>query len=82
MIKWKKFPYIHNLAFVSFIGILLSIINALWAFLLSIAETENGNFVVVSLSMAERFCVFLDNAYNNSSMVLIKRVGYCLPLDY
>lgn len=57
MIKWKGFPYRHNLAFVSLIGILLSIINALWAFLLSIAETENENFAVVSLSMALGFLI-------------------------
>ena len=57
MIKFRRFPYKHNLAFIIFIGILLSIINALWAFLLSIAETENGNFVVVSLSMALGFLI-------------------------
>ncbi len=55
MIKQKGFSYRHNLAFVSLVGIFLSITNALWAFLLSIAETENRNFAVVALFMAFGF---------------------------
>ncbi|MGC8533866.1 MAG: hypothetical protein ACP5MV_04560 [Candidatus Parvarchaeum sp.] len=52
MAEKKGFSYRHNLAFVSLVGIFLSITNALWAFLLSIAETENKNFAVVALFMA------------------------------
>ena len=57
MIKRKGFSYRHNLAFISLVGIFLSITNALWAFLLSIAETENKNFAVVALFMAFGFLV-------------------------
>ena len=52
MVKQKGFAYKHNLAFISLAGIFLSITNALWAFFLSIAETKNGNFAAVALSMA------------------------------
>ena len=57
MIKGRGFARRHNLVFVSVIGIFLAITNAAWAFLLSIAETDNKNFAVVALFMAFGFLV-------------------------
>lgn len=48
----NKFIRKHNLLFIVFIGLFLSIVNAIWAFLLSIAETANGNFAFTALFMA------------------------------
>ncbi len=42
----------RGLLFVIFVGLSLSIANALWAFLLSIAESLNGNFALVAIFMA------------------------------
>ena len=49
--RGKGFRYRHNFLFVVLIGFLLSFTNAVWAFLLSIAENANGNFVLVGLVM-------------------------------
>lgn len=71
MVKRKGFSYKHNLAFVSLIGVFLSITNASWAFLLSIAETENKNFAVVALFMAFGFLVM------PLAILLLKRQRFC-----
>ena len=48
----KGFPKKHNLFFVIIVGLILSLTNAIWAFLLSISESANGNFFVVAFFMA------------------------------
>ena len=47
----KPFRYRHNFSFIIATGLFLSITNAVWAFLLSIAKTANGDFAVVALIM-------------------------------
>lgn len=48
----KSFPKKHNLLFIVTVGLILSLTNAIWAFLLSISESINGNFFVVAFFMA------------------------------
>ncbi|MCL5009761.1 MAG: hypothetical protein M1433_02165 [Candidatus Parvarchaeota archaeon] len=48
----KQFRYNHNFSFIVFAGLSLSLANAVWAFLLSIAESKNGNPLVTGITMA------------------------------
>ncbi len=47
-----SFMYKHNLPFIILVGLSLSLASAIWAFLLSIAESQNGNFALVAITMA------------------------------
>ncbi len=45
------FEYTHNFSFIVIVGILVSIANAIWGMLLSIAVTRNGNFALTAEAM-------------------------------
>ncbi len=51
----KPFVYRHNLSFIVLVGLTMSLANAVWAFLLSISESQNGNFTLVAVTMALGF---------------------------
>lgn len=48
----NSFIYRYNLFFIIFAGLALSLTDAIWAFLMSIAESQNGNFALVAVTMA------------------------------